>query len=278
MSDLKFEKEHLCASCEMGKMKGAPHKPKVAPSTSRPLELIHMDLCGPMRVQSINGKKYVLVMVDDYTRYTWVKFLRSKDVTPELIIEHLKSVEVNLRQTVQTIRTDNGTEFKNKTLGGYLESVGITHTFSAARTPQQNGVVERQNRTLVEAVRTMLTQSKLPLFLWVEAVATACFTQNRSIINKRFDKTPYEVINNCIPNIKYFHAFRCRCFLLNDKEDLGKFNPKADEAVFIGYSSSSKAYRVYNKRIKSVVESVNVTFDELADLASEHLICVHFTT
>ncbi|KAI3770757.1 hypothetical protein L6452_01900 [Arctium lappa] len=234
--ELKYEKEHLCTACEMGKMKKASHKPKVEPSTSRSLKLIHMDLCGPMRIQSINGKKYVLVML-----------------------------------TAQSIRTDNGKEFKNKVLSTYLESIDITHTYSAARTPQQNGVVERRNRTLVEAARTMLTQSKLPLFLWAEAVATACFTQNRSIVNKRFGKTPYEIINNRIPNINFFHVFGCRCFVLNDREDLGKFNPKADEGVFIGYSSESTAYRVYIKKTKTVTESVNVTFDELEDLASEHI-------
>ncbi|KAI3729562.1 hypothetical protein L6452_18223 [Arctium lappa] len=271
MPDLKFAKEHLCAACEKGKMKKASHKPKAVPITSRSLELIHMDLCGPMRVQSINHKKYVLVMVDDFSRYTWVRFLRSKDETPELIISLLKSIQVSLNQVVQTMRMDNGTEFKNQMLTGYLTSVGISHTFSAAPTPQQNGVVERRNRTLVEAARTMLSNYKLPLFLWAEVVATACYTQNRSIINKRFNKTPYEIINKRVPNINYFHAFGCTCFVLNGKDDLGKFSPKAGEGVFIGYSQHAKAYRVYNKRTKTVVESVNVTFDEAADMSSEHL-------
>ncbi|KAI3729158.1 hypothetical protein L6452_17809 [Arctium lappa] len=210
-------------------------------------------------------------MVDDFSRYTWVRFLHSKDETPELIISLLKSIQVSLNQVVQTIRTDNGTEFKNQILNGYLTSVGISHTFSAALTPRQNGVVERRNRTLVEAARTMLSHSKLPLFLWAEAVATACYTQNRSIINKRFNKTPYEIINKRIPNINYFHAFGCTCFVLNDKDDLGKFSPKADEGVFIGYSQHAKAYRVYNKWTKTVVESVNVTFDEAPEMVSEHL-------
>ncbi|KAI3697634.1 hypothetical protein L6452_30729 [Arctium lappa] len=271
MPDLKFEKDHLCAACEMGKMKKASHKPKATPSTSRSLELIHMDLCGPMRIQSINHKKYVLVMVDDFSRYTWVRFLRSKNETPDLIISLLKRVQVSLNQSVQTIRTDNGTEFKNRVLTSYLTSVGITHNFLAARTVQQNGVVEHRNRTLVEAAHTMLSQSKLPLYLWAEAVATACYTQNRTIINKWFNKTPYEIINKRIPNINYFHAFGCTCFVLNDKDDLGKFSPKADEGVFIGYSQQAKAYRVYNKRTKTVIESVNMTFDEAADMTYEHL-------
>ncbi|GJW81325.1 retrovirus-related pol polyprotein from transposon TNT 1-94 [Tanacetum coccineum] len=132
-----------------------------------------MDLCGPLRVQSINGKKYILVIVDDYSRFTWVKFLRSKDETPVFVINLLKQLQVSLNKTVRFVRTDNGTEFVNKNLTDFYESVGITHEKTVPRTPQQNGVVERRNRTLVEAARTMLIFSKAPLFLWAEAVATA---------------------------------------------------------------------------------------------------------
>ncbi|KAJ9545388.1 LOW QUALITY PROTEIN: hypothetical protein OSB04_025095 [Centaurea solstitialis] len=268
--DLRFQQDHLCSACQLGKMKRVSHKSKLEHGTEKPLQLIHMDLYGPMRVQSINGKKYVLVMVDDYSRYTWVKFLRSKDETPEIIISVLKEVQVNLQSHVQKIRSDHGTEFKNKVLGGYLESVGIKHTFAAVRTPQQNGVVERRNRTLVEAARTMLAYSKLPMFLWAEAVDTACYTQNRSIVNNRFGKTPYELINNQVPNIGHFRVFGCRCFVLNDRDDRHKLQAKSDEAIFIGYSKNSIAYRVYNKRTKLVMESSNVKFDPYAEMASEH--------
>ncbi|KAJ9558506.1 hypothetical protein OSB04_013120 [Centaurea solstitialis] len=268
--DLRFQQDHLCSACQLGKMKRVSHKSKIEHGTEKPLQLIHMDLCGPMRVQSINGKKYVLVMVDDFSRYTWVKFLRSKDEAPEIIISVLKEVQVNLQSQVQKIRSDHGTEFKNKVLGGYLESVGIKHTFAAVRTPQQNGVVERRNRTLVEAARTMLAYSKLPMFLWAEAVDTACYTQNRSIVNNRFGKTPYELINNQVPNIGHFRVFGCRCFVLNDREERHKLQAKSDEAIFIGYSKNSIAYRVYNKQTKMVIESSNVKFDPYAEMASEH--------
>ncbi|KAI3736237.1 hypothetical protein L6452_15775 [Arctium lappa] len=267
LPELKYDKEHLCAACEKGKMKRAAHKPKPELSTSSPLELIHMDLCGPMRTQSLGGKKYVLVIVDDYSRYTWVKFLRSKDETPEVLISFLKTTQVKLQRQVKFLRTDNGTEFKNKIVDEYLDSVGISHQYSAARTPQQNGVVERRNRTLVEAAWTMLSQSDLPLFLWAEAVSTACHTQNRSMIHRRFQKTPYQLINNRAPTIKYFHIFGCKYFVLNDRESLNKFSAKADEGIFIGYSSTSAAYRVYIKKSKTVVDSVNVTFDE--EMASD---------
>nr|GEX21897.1 putative ribonuclease H-like domain-containing protein [Tanacetum cinerariifolium] len=179
----KYAKEHLCPSCEQGKSKRASQTPKPVPISKQRLHLLHMDLCGPMRVASINGKRYVLVIVDDYSRYTWVHFLRTKDETLEVIKNFLKKIYVHLQAPVIIVRTDNGTEFKNHVLKEYFDSVGITHETSAAKTPQQNGVVKRRNRTLVEVARTMLIFSHALLFLWAEAIATACYTQNRFIIH-----------------------------------------------------------------------------------------------
>nr|GEX11547.1 hypothetical protein [Tanacetum cinerariifolium] len=170
---------------------------------------------------------------------------------------------------IQRVRTDNVTEFKNKTLAKFFDEVGISQQFSTARTPQQNGVVERKNRTLVEAARTMLTFANLPLFLWAEAITIACFTQNRSIIHKRFDKTPYELMNKRKTNIKFFCVFRCRCYLLNDFEDVGKLKAKVDIRVFVGYSKESASFRIYNKRTHKIHESVNVNFDEISEMASK---------
>ncbi|KAJ9539123.1 LOW QUALITY PROTEIN: hypothetical protein OSB04_031856 [Centaurea solstitialis] len=267
---LTFDRDSLCPACQMGKMKRSSHKSKTESSCQSPLEMLHMDLCGPMRIQSISGKKYILVMVDEYSRYTWLEFLRMKSEAPELIIKFIKRIQVLLQLPVRKIRSDNGTEFKNATLDAYLTSVGISHNFSGAYTPQQNGVVERRNRTLVEAARTMLAYSGLPLTFWAEAVSTACFTQNRTIITKRFQKTPYHIINRRVPNVKFFHVFGCRCYILNNRDNLGKFDKKADEGYFLGYSLTSKTFRVYNKRTKMVMETVYVTFDETASMTSEH--------
>ncbi|GJV12812.1 retrovirus-related pol polyprotein from transposon TNT 1-94 [Tanacetum coccineum] len=198
---LKFEKDHLCSACALGKSSKKPHKPKSEDTNQEKLYLLHMDLCGPMRVASVNGKKYILVIVDDYSRFTWVKCLRSKDEAPAFIINFLKMIQVRLKETVRRIRTDNGTEFVNQTLREYYEKVGISHETSVARSPQQNGVVERRNRTLIEAARTMLIYAKAPLFLWAEAVATACYTQNRSMIRRRHGKTPYELLHNKPPDL-----------------------------------------------------------------------------
>nr|GEZ46543.1 ribonuclease H-like domain-containing protein [Tanacetum cinerariifolium] len=143
-SKFKYHKEHLCPSCEQGKSKRASHPPKAVPNSR---QRCHMDLCGPMRIASINGKRYILVIVDDYSRYTWVHFLRSKDEAPAVIITFLKRITVLLQSPVIIIRTDNGTEFKNQVLKVYFDSVSISHQTSSVRTPQQNGVVERQNQT-----------------------------------------------------------------------------------------------------------------------------------
>nr|GEY89663.1 hypothetical protein [Tanacetum cinerariifolium] len=213
---MKFEKDHLCFACEQGKIYRKHHKTITAFVSIKPLYLLHMDLCGPMRVESINGKRYVLVVVDDYSRYTWVFYLHSKDEASEVIISFIKKTQVNLPLQVQRVRTDNGTEFKNKTLAKFFDEVGISQQFSTAR--------------------TMLTFVNLPLFLWGEAITTTCFTQNRLIIHKHFDKTPYELINKRKPNIKFFHVFGCRCYLLNDYNDVGKLKAKGDIGVFVGYS------------------------------------------
>nr|GEX50077.1 ribonuclease H-like domain-containing protein [Tanacetum cinerariifolium] len=185
-------------------------------SFKRRLHLLHMNLCGPMRVASINGKRYVLVIVDDYSRYTWTHFLRSKDKTPKVLIDFLMLVQRGLHAQVRIVRTDKDMEFLNKTLHAYFASEGINHQTSVARTPKQDGVVERQNRTLVEAARTMLSAAKVPLFFWAKEIATTCFTQNR-------------------------------------------------------YSTQSRAYRVFNKRTRVIVEMIHVNFDELPQMALDHV-------
>ncbi|GKE13086.1 retrovirus-related pol polyprotein from transposon TNT 1-94, partial [Tanacetum coccineum] len=182
LSKLKSIKDHLCSSCELGKAKRNSFHNKTTPSSKRRLQLLHMDLCGPMRVESINGKKYVLVIVDDYSRYTWTHFLRSKDETPAALIDFLTLVQRGLHDQVRTVRTNKGTKFLNKFLHAYFAKKGIRDETSTTRTPKQNEFVETRNRTLVEAARTMLNAAKVPLFFWAEAIATACFTQNPSLM------------------------------------------------------------------------------------------------
>ncbi|GJV49050.1 retrovirus-related pol polyprotein from transposon TNT 1-94 [Tanacetum coccineum] len=227
--------------------------------------------CLGILQESINGKKYVLVIVDDFSRYTWTHFLRSKDETPGVLIDFLTLVQRGLHAQVTTVRTDKGTEFLNKSLHAYFAKEGIRHETSTARTPEQNGVVERRNRTLVEAARTMISAAKVPLFFWAEAIATACFTQNRSLVIPRHEKTPYHIINARKPSVKFFHIFGSLCYIVRDGENLDKMKEKGDACIFVGYSTQSKAYRVFNKRTRMIVETIHVNFDELPQMASDHV-------
>nr|GEV15772.1 hypothetical protein [Tanacetum cinerariifolium] len=191
----------------------------------------HLARQGLVR-ESVNGKKYILVIIDDYSRFTWVKCLRSKDEAPDFIIIFLKMIQARLKVS-------------------------------------QNGVIERRNRTLIEAARTMLIYAQAPLFLWAEAVATACYTQNRSIIRLRHEKTPYELLHNKLPDLSFLYVFGALCYPTNDSENLGKLQPKADIGIFIGYAPTKKAFQIYNRRIRRIVETIHVDFDELTAMASE---------
>nr|GFA78412.1 putative ribonuclease H-like domain-containing protein [Tanacetum cinerariifolium] len=193
---LKFKKDHLCLACAIGKSAKKTHKPKSKDTNQEKLYLLHMDLCGPMRVESVNGKKYIPVIIDDYSRFTWVKFLRSKDETPKFIIKFLKMIQA-------------------------------------------------------------------------EAVATVCFTQNRSIIRLRHGKTPYELLHSKLPDLSFFHVFGALCYPTNDSENLSKLQPKADIEIFIGYAPTKKAFRIYNQRTRRIVETIHVDFDELTAMAFE---------
>nr|GEV65574.1 retrovirus-related Pol polyprotein from transposon TNT 1-94 [Tanacetum cinerariifolium] len=268
---LKFFKEHLCSSCELGKAKRKSFYTKLNPSSKRPLQLLHMDLCGPMRVASINGKRYVLVIIDDYSRYTWTHFLRSKDETLKVFIDFLRLVQRGLQAQVEVVRTNKGTELLNQTLHAYFAIEGIQHQTSVARTPEQNGVVERRNRTLVEAARTMLSTAKVPLFFWAKAIATACFTQNYSLVIPGHEKTPYHIINDRKPSVKFFYIFGSVCYIVRDGGNLDKMKDKGDECIFVGYSNLSRAYKVFNKRTRVIMESIHVNFDELPLMASDQL-------
>nr|GEX19723.1 putative ribonuclease H-like domain-containing protein [Tanacetum cinerariifolium] len=228
---LRFEKDHLCSACAIGKSTKKSRKPKSEDTNQEKLYLLHMDLCRPIGVESVNGKKYILIIVDDYSRFIWVKFLRSKDEAPNFIIKFLKMIQVRLKVP--------------------------------------NSVIERRNHTLIEAARIMLIYAQAPLFLWAEAVATACYTQNRSIIRLRYEKTPYELLHNKLPDLSFLHVFGALCYPTNDSENLGKLQPKADTGIFIGYAPTKKAFWICNRCTRRIVETIHVDFDDLTAMASE---------
>nr|GEW91010.1 hypothetical protein [Tanacetum cinerariifolium] len=225
---LKFKKDHMCLACALSKSKKSSHQPKAEDTNQKKSYLLHMDLCGLMRMESINGKKYILVIVDDYSRFTLVKFLRSKDEAPDAIIKCIKNIQVHLNAIVRNL-----------------------------------GVVERRNWTLVEDAHTMLTFSKALLFLWDEAINTACYTQNRSLIRLRYTKTPYKLMYDKKPDLSFLHVFGSLCYPTNDSEDLGKLNAKADIGIFVGYAPTKKAFRIYSKRIQKIMKPFINDWDHL---------------
>ncbi|GJT79947.1 retrovirus-related pol polyprotein from transposon TNT 1-94 [Tanacetum coccineum] len=259
---LKFD-QHFCDACKVGKQAHASHKAKNLVSTTRCLELLHMDLFGPSAVRSYGGNRYTLVIVDDYSRYTWTRFLKDKTEAFDQFEIFSKKIQNQLGCTIVSIRTDHGREFDNEVqFGEFCNANGITHNFSAPRTPQSNGVVERKNRTLQEMSRTMLNEQSLPQKFWCNAVDTSTYILNRILIRAILGKTPYEILRGRKPTLDYFRVFGNKCFILNTKDYLTKFDPKSYEGVFLGYSQNSKAYIILNKHTRKIEESLNVTFDE----------------
>ncbi|GJT13284.1 putative ribonuclease H-like domain-containing protein [Tanacetum coccineum] len=203
-----------------------------------------------------------VVVTDDYSRFTWVFFLATKDETSGILKSFITGIENLVDHKVKVIRCDNRTEFKNREMNQFCEKKGILRQYSVARTPQQNGVAERRNRTLIEAARTMLADSKLPTTFWAEAVNTACYVQNRVLVVKPHNKTPYELFHGRTPTLSFMRPFGCPVTILNTIDHLGKFDGKADEGFFVGYSLNSKAFRVFNSRTRIVEENLHIRFSE----------------
>nr|GEZ29819.1 retrovirus-related Pol polyprotein from transposon TNT 1-94 [Tanacetum cinerariifolium] len=214
--------QHFCDACKIRKQAYASHKAKNIVSTTRCLELLYMDLFGPSVVRSYEGNCYTLVIIDDYSR-----------------------------------EFDNDVQF-----GEFCNANGITHNFSAPRTPQSNGVVKKKNRTLQEMSKTMLNEQSLPQNFWCNAVDTSTYILNRILIRAILGKLPYELLRGKEPTLDYFRVFGSKFFILNTKDYLTKFDPKSNEGIFLGYSQNSKAYIILNKHTRKVKESLNVTFDE----------------
>ncbi|GJR04970.1 retrovirus-related pol polyprotein from transposon TNT 1-94 [Tanacetum coccineum] len=257
-----FENDQTCVACQKGKQHRASCKSKTENSISLPLHLLHMDLFGPTFVKSLMKKMYCLVVIDDYSRFTWVFFLATKDETSGILKSFITGIENLVDHKVKVIRCDNGTEFKNREMNQFCEMKGILRQFSVARTPQQNGVAERRNRILIEAARTMLADSKLPTTFWAEAVNTACYVQNRVLVVKPHNKTLYELFHGRTPTLSFMRPFGCHVTILNTIDHLGKFDGKADEGFFVRYSLNSKAFRVFNSRTRIVEENLHIRFSK----------------
>jgi transposase InsO family protein len=228
----------------------------------RPLKLLHMDLFGPITSISMGGNKYGLVIIDDYSLFTWVFFLQDKSETQEVLNKFLKRAKNEFDAKVKRIRSDNDTEFKNTQVEDCLDEEGIKHEFSAPYTPQQNRVAERKNKTLIEMARTILHEYKTFGQFWAKAVNTACYATNHLYLHKLLKKAPYELLTSKKANVSYFRVFGSKCYVLQKRSKYSKFSPKVYEVFLLGYDSNSCAYHVFNKDSGCVETTCDVVFDE----------------
>jgi hypothetical protein len=223
-----------------------------------------MDLVGPARVRSAGGKWYVLVVVDDCSRYAWVLFLEDKGET----FGFVRDLVLRLRNerhgdAIRAIRSDNSSEFRNSRFETFCcHDLGLEHQFSSPYMPPQNGVVERKNRTLCEMAWTMLDEHRTPRRFWFEEVNTACYMSNRIYLRVHKKKTCYELMHGRTAKVSHFHVFGCKCFILKKGKKMDKFEARLVDDIFFGYASHSRAYRVLNLETNQIVVTCEVTFDE----------------
>lgn len=250
-----------CESCSVSKLTQKPHKIVEYEITSKPLELVYIDLCGPVTTDSIKGSKYMMVIVDDYTGMYFVYFLKHKSESLDYFIEFQKKFENRLETKIKSIRTDNGREFINENFRKHLNESGIGHQKTVPYNPQSNGRVERANRVLLDRARTMLNDSKLPPKFWAEAVATACHVSNLTP-RKEKTNTPFELFFGRKPSLEHLRVFGCVAFFYVPKQQRDKLEPRGKIGIMVGYARSRSGYRIYDIKNKKIIEERTVKFHE----------------
>ncbi len=255
--DLEF-----CDACVQGKLHRCSFPNSGAKRASEPLGLVHSDVCGKINTKSCGGAEYFLTFTDDKTRYVWVYPLKQKSEVFSRFLEWKAVAEKSSGHELKTLRTDNGGEFTSTEFENYLKSDGVKHELTVPKTPEQNGVAERLNRTLVEAVRAMLVQSKLPPTFWVEALSTAVYLHNRSPTKSVANMTPFEAWTGVKPDVKHLRSFGCIVYAHIPKDERKKLDPKAKKCVLLGYGTETKGYRLYDPQSSRVIYSRDVKFNE----------------
>jgi transposase InsO family protein len=223
---------------------------------------VHTDLVGPTTTNGLKGERYFMLLVDDYTRMVAVFFLKNKSKDFENFKIYKEMVENEMDSRIKCLRYDNGGELTSKEFMDYYRNHGIKRKFFVARTPQQNGVVQRKNMTLQEMDSTMIMDSKLTDTFWTHVVHTIVHIQNRVILRNNLDKTPDELWKGRPTNVKHFRVLGSKCYIKREDGRMGKFDSRVDKGILLGYSSIRKAYKCYNLRSNKVVEIINVTIDE----------------
>ncbi|MCO5588869.1 hypothetical protein L7F22_042829 [Adiantum nelumboides] len=252
----------VCEPCQLGKQHRVAFPKQASTRASAPLALVHTDLCGPMSTSSLSGLCYMLVLVDDFSRYTWVSFLKLKSEAFGSIRDWKAMVEKEEDLKVKSIHSDRGGEFLSENFARWCKSEGIRRQLTTPNTPSQNGVVERKNRTIMEMARAMLAHASLPRSYWAEACNTAVYIQNRSPTHALQDMTPFQAYYGRKPTVSHFRVFGCSAFVHIPKEKRQKLDFKSRKLLFLGYSAESDAYQLYDPDTRTTTVSRDVVFDE----------------
>jgi hypothetical protein len=259
MPTLPLLQQH-CGSCILGKQHRQPIPKVSTTSTNRILQLVHSDLCGPLPIPSLTESNYILIFIDDYSRYSWLYFLKTKDETLEAFKHFKRLVENQAQQKLACLRIDRGGEYVSHAFNSFCATEGVQRQFIAAGTPQQNGIAERKNRHLLETVRMLLFDAKLPSYLWEEAARTANYLTNRMPTIALLKTTPFGRYFRQKPDFSHLRTFGCAAFLHVQK--CSKLEPKSLQTVFLGYDKATKAYRCYDYNRRKILISRDVVFHE----------------
>jgi transposase InsO family protein len=254
--------DSMCKPCQVGKQNRTQFKSKSFTSTKKPLQLVHMDLCGPSRQEGTGKENYFMLIIDDYSRLTWVAFLKEKTEAFEKFKIFKALTKTQTRKRLKAVRSDRGGEFMSRDIKEFCDEHGIKREYIIPRTPQQNAVLERQNITVQEMARSMINEKNIGQTYWVEAIHTSVHVLNKAHLRPQSDKTPYELWFGRPASIKHFKVFGSKCYIKNNDENLGKYDDRADEGIFLGYATNSKGYRCYNKRLHKMVDCIDVKIDE----------------
>ncbi|GKB79400.1 zinc finger, CCHC-type containing protein [Tanacetum coccineum] len=252
----------VCDVCLIGKHSRAPFPKKAKARSTSPLDLVYGDLCGPITPPTPSGKKYIFLLVDDYSRYMWAYFLKSKDQAFDTFKEYKKSTENELRTTLKMLRTDRGGEFTSNEFTQYCKENGIARQLTAPYSPQQNGVVERRNRTIMSTTRCMMKATNMPQIFWAEAVRHAIYILSSVPTKVLEDITPYEAIKQRKPNLENLRVFGCIAYAKVPSQHLTKLDDRSTKMVYLGNEQGSKAYRLFDPTTQRICVSRDVKFKE----------------
>jgi hypothetical protein len=254
--------DSMCKPYQVGNLTRAQFKSKSSTSIEKLIQLVYLDLCGTSRQEGIGKENYFMLIIDDYSRITWVSFLKEKD---EAFEKFKKFEALNENQTgkrIKAVTSDRGGETMSRDFKEFYNKHGIKREYTIPRTPQQNGVVERQNRIVQQMARSMMNEKNIGQTYWVEAIHTTIHVLNKAHLRPQSDKTPYELWYGRPASIKHFKVFGSKCYIKNNDENLGKYDGRADEGIFLGYAKNSKGYRCYNKRLHKMVDCIDIKVNE----------------